>query len=320
MEDQISASFGFLLRSYPRLLEGFLGRMEIRVPRKELKKVSIETQVTYDSGKSKIDLQISLYNEFLIFVESKLYKNEENVVSQLKKYEEILTSKSGEFANNTKLVYVNKIPVPISKVKDIRRKLKLKKNNFFYFSWEDLIKLTDIVNKKENIKLFSQYVGDSMYNKRKISEQQIKKTVEVLAIYTEPSFWELAKKNQIAVQRNSTPDAQYIAFLRTHRENNMPSAITHIAKVEFVETNVPRSVTYKGFPKLIERSKNKRQDLGDTHKHYILGKLIPLAKEIVHIRGEGTKGQVNFATTMSELLRVKSIGEIRTLRHIREED
>jgi hypothetical protein len=69
---------------------------------------------------------------------------------------------------------------------------------------------------------------------------------------------------------------------------------------------------------LIEHTKKRGDDLEGTHKHYILGKMIELSREIPHLKGEGTKSQVNFSTKMSELLRVKSVGEIKTLRKMKE--
>lgn len=79
---------------------------------------------------------------------------------------------------------------------------------------------------------------------------------------------------------------------------------------------MPRKISYKGFPDLIEHTKKRGHDLEGTHKHYILGEIIELSIEIPHLKGEGSKAQVNFRTKMSELLRAKSVGEIRTLRRL----
>ena len=173
--------------------------------------------------------------------------------------------------------------------------------------------MTEGYTKKEVIKLFREYVGDTMYSKKLIGEQKIKDIVEVLVVYTQPLFWELAQKKRIAVQKNATPDARYIAFLKTRRGPRKRSAITHIAEVKYTESNVPRRITYKGFPKLIEHIRKSGVSLEGTHKHYGLGQIIELSREIPHKRGEGTKGQLNFRTKMSELLRVESVGKIRIL-------
>ncbi len=315
-EDQISASFGFILQRHPKILNRFLIDIDLHLKQKDLKRVDIETQVPYESGDSRIDLQITLYNGFLVFIESKLYRSQKNIIEQLDKYSKILRAKRAEYDNNIKLVYVNKYPVKDELTQEIRRGLGLSENEFYVFSWEDLIKLTQECGTKETVKLFKDYIGDTMYAKRIIKEQKIKDVVEVLVVYTNPAFWELAMGKGIVVQKNSAPDAKYVVFLRTHRGNRKRSAITHIAEVEYTESHVPRRVSYEGFPELTKDSQKKGHSLDGTHKHYVLGEIIPLAKEIPHLRGEGSKSQVYFQTKLSELMRVSSVGQIRTLGNL----
>ena len=136
-----------------------------------------------------------------------------------------------------------------------------------------------------------------------------KSTVDVLVTHTNPDFWCLTLKKNIAVKGNKTRDARYIAFLLTHRGKRETAAITHIAKVKETK-HVQRKHTYEGFPKLIEYERKRGRDLEGTHKHYVLGKLTELPREIPKKRGE-QKGQDYFFTTMSELLRAKSVGEIK---------
>jgi len=316
-EDQLSAAFGFVLKNNRKLLDLFLIKAGVKISPKDLKRVDIETQVSYDSGKSRIDLQLTIYNNFLIFLESKLYKNEKDIIKQLKKYTELIKRKRREYANKIRLVYVNKYPMSGEAVANIRNKLKLSEKEFYFLSWEDLVKLTDKYNKKETVRLFQEYIGDTMYAKKIINEQKIKDISEVLVIYTNPCFWELSNKKLLAVQRNSTPDARYIAFLRTRCDELPRSAITHIAEVDYTESYVPRKVTYKGFPELIEHTKQRNYDLEGTHKHYVLKGIVELAQRIEHKRGEGTRGQVNFSTTMGELLRAKSVGDLKTARQLK---
>jgi hypothetical protein len=313
-EDQISAAFGFMLKNNSKILSEFLRRMKIDFTPKDLKRIDIETQVPYDSGESRIDLQVTLYARFLAFVESKLYKNETKIFEQLEKYKEVLERKRTEYSNNVRLIYVNKQPIADKIVQELRRKLALEEHEFYFFSWEDLVRLTEQDPKRETVRLFKSYVGDGMYAKKEMSEQKNKDIVEVLVVYTNPLYWKLAETKKIAVQGNGAPDAMYIAFLRTHRGGKMPSAITHITKVEYTETYVPRKETYKDFPEIVEDAKRRGYDLEGTHKQYVLQEIVSLAREIPHLRGEGTKGQVNFKTTMSELLRVNSVGEIKVAR------
>lgn len=66
-EDQLSSSFGFILKNNRRVLNKFLDQINIRLTNKELKVVDIETQTTYNSGESRIDLHLLVPNRFLIF-------------------------------------------------------------------------------------------------------------------------------------------------------------------------------------------------------------------------------------------------------------
>jgi hypothetical protein len=318
-EDQISAAFGFILKNNRRILRAFLDTIKVNASPKELKKVDIETQVPYDSGKSRIDLQISLYDKFLVFVESKLYKNEVKILEQLEKYKEILEGKRAEYGNDVRLVYVNKHPVETSIIQQLREKLELPENEFLIFPWEGLIRLSEKDPGTETVRLFKRYVGDSMYARRQIDEEKIKEIAEVLVIFTNPQNWRLVNEAGIAVQRNGSPDARYLAFLLTHRENKQRAVITHVARIEYVERNVPSEEICKGRPYLRDDYEKRRVDMRKTHKYYHIDKklgLVALSKEIPLLQGERQKGQVNFSTTFSELLRAPSIGQIRTSRQL----
>ena len=314
-EDRISAGFGFLLKNNNKLLRHFCDRINIVLSGKELRKVDIETQVAYYSGKSRIDLQLTIYGRFLVFLESKIVKNENTIIKQLNKYASILNSVRDQYDNRVRLIYVNKFPIDNNKKKNILSQIKLVRNKIFFFSWEDLIKMTQQHKRGEISKHFNAYIGDRMFSKRIMKEQRIKDVVDVLVIHTNEQNWKLIQKKKIAVQGNSTPDAQYLAFYRTHRKDKdgkrIPQAITHIAEVLSTETNVPRSEIVKGLPELKEWYKKKGYDLRGRHKHYKLRKLIKLEREIPFIKGGKPIGQVKFKTKMSELLRAKTISDLR---------
>jgi|TARA_B100001964_G_scaffold150903_1_gene166058 hypothetical protein len=320
-EDQISAAFGFILSYSPKILNKFLCKLNIRLTKKELKNVDIETQVTYESGESIIDLQLTTYDNFLIFLESKLYKNEKHIVIQLRKYAKVLNSIKDQYKGKVRLVYVNKFPITDDKLERIRSQLRLKNAEFYFLSWETLIQVVEEFSNKEIIKLFRNYIGDTMYSKRIINEQKIKDVVEVLIIHTNEENWDLIDKKKIAVQGNGTPDAKYIAFYRTQRKDSkgkkIRQAITHIAEVVSTQTNVKRSEIIKGVPKLKTWYESTNRDLNGTHKHYNLGEIIELAKEIPFIKGKKSIGQVKFKTKMSELLRVTNISELKKLSHFK---
>src|SRR3989338_3683768 len=134
-EEQISAGFGFVLKNNPKILNKFLKKIKIKLTPKDLGKVDVETQVSYDSGESRIDLQVTIYDKFLVFVESKLYKGEEKILEQLRKYKNILEVRRAEYAGKIKLVYVNKQPTQVEIIKELRKKLRLSEKDFFFFSW-----------------------------------------------------------------------------------------------------------------------------------------------------------------------------------------
>ncbi len=309
-EDQLSANFGFILKNNKEILNLFLKEIGIKLLPKELKQVDIETQISYNSNESKIDLQLTVYSKFLVFIESKLYKNDEDkIFEQLNKYKNILYEKKAEYTAGIRLVYVNKFDVDKKIIEKLRTRLNVSKKEFFFFTWEDLIKLDEKYSKKETVRLFHNYIQDAMYNKKEIKEQKIKDIVELLVVYTNPIFWELANKKNIVVQNNMAPDAKYIAFLRTHRDNKKRSAITHIAEVKYTEKNVPVKNSFKGFPELIKDA-TKKKYIYELHKEYHLDNIIELAKEIPSIKGPA-RGQVYFQTKMSELIRVNNISEIK---------
>ena len=214
-EDQLSSGFGFILKNHKQILRNFLEKLEIKLPDKELKAVDIETQTTYDSGESRIDLHLLVPNRFLIFLESKIV-TAPKIDSQLLKYTKILNKKRSEY-EGVRLVYVNKYPLNQSDLDKLRQRLRLRSDELFFFSWEDLLNLIQPVHNKEIIKLFSAYIGDSMFGKKIMAEQKIKNIVDVLVILTKPAFMELIKRKNMAVQINGAPDAHYIAIQEIDR-------------------------------------------------------------------------------------------------------
>jgi len=317
-EDRISAAFGFLLKQNRKLLRAFLQKIKISSSDKELKRVDIETQISYDSNESRIDLQIKIYGKFLVFLESKIVKSEDSIINQLNKYAKVLNSLKDQYNNQIRLVYISKFRIGDEKKESIISQINLNKDKIGIFYWEDLQKLVNKYGKGELYKQFDTYMGDKMYSKKTIKEQKIKDIIEVLVIHTNEENWQLINKKKIAVQANSTPDAQYIAFYRTHRKdkkgNKLPQAIDHIADVVSTQINVPRSETVKGIPALEKWYQQKNVDFDGTHKYYNLGKIVKLSREIPFLKGGKTIGQVKFKTKMSELLRAKTISDLIRLK------
>ncbi|MDO8558352.1 MAG: PD-(D/E)XK nuclease family protein [bacterium] len=320
-EDQLSANFGFILKNDTKILDAFFKTIRVSASLKDMRHTDIETQVSYDSGKSRIDIQMTVPEKYLIFLESKIVATKiDTIFRQLKKYRKILESRRADY-HAVRLVYVCRNPMSPKEIRLLRKRLKLREDEFFFFSWEDLLRLASRFKQKELAKLFAEYMGDSMYNKKYIREQKIKSMADVLVIFTNQHFWEMTKQKYIAVQKNGTLDAHYVAFLRTHRDGNKRSAITHIAEVEYTETNIPRKNMLIGLPlkvkkEHLEHMKKRGIDSSGTHKHYVLkkGSLVQLAHEIPHF---GNKGMLNFKTSLGELLRAHTTRDIRVLSKIK---
>ena len=324
-EDQLSASFGFLLKEDPELLSNFLQRLGITIGRKELKGVDIEALVPYvfKSKTSIIDLQIELLGKFIIFLESKIVPTKiERILKQIRPYNDILLSKESEYENGTRLVYVAKDQISKEQIAFLAKQLNRDGKEFLFFSWEDLLALTTHCKKKNRriIELFNNYIGDTMHTKKIISEQKVKNISDVLVIFTNPAFWEMTLQKDIAVQKKSSPDARYIAFLRTHLGKGERSGITHIAEVDYTEIRPRKEM----FEKLNVETKKvltkhiveeRGGDLEGVHKVYFLkkGSLRELPRKIDNY---GMGIMVKFSAKMSDLLCAKTTKDIKKGRRI----
>ena len=328
-EDQLSAAFGFLLKEDHEILNNFLNKFGISLSKQDLKKVDVETLIPYvfNSKVSIIDLQIELSGKFLIFLESKIVPTKiETIFKQIKPYDDILRSKNVEYEEGTRLVYVAKDRISKDQTDLLAKRLNRSKKEFLFFSWENLLSLTLNCKKRNRriVELFNDYMGDTMHNKKIIQEQKVKNISDVLVIFTNKAFWEMTLQRNIAVQRKSSADARYIAFLRTHLKNERGqrerSGITHIAEVDYTELR-PRKEMFEGLSKrtkddLYKHVVTQREsDLNELHKVYFLkrGSIKELPRKIDHY---GAGVMVKFSAKMSDLLCAKTTRDIKKGRRI----
>jgi len=328
-EDQLSAAFGFLLKEDPDILHNFLNKLGIQLTKQELKRVDIEILVPYvfKSQTSIIDLQLEVPGKYLIFLESKIVPTKtDRIIKQIKPYNEILRNKEAEYESGTRLVYVAKDPIDRKEIEKIQKSLNRSSEEFEFFSWESLLKLTLNCKRKNRriAELFSDYIGDTMHNKKIIEEQKVKNISDVLVVFTNPAFWELSLQKNVAVQSMRGPDARYIAFLRTHLKNEQGkserSGITHIAEVEYTELR-PRKEMFEGLNKKTRDEMHKHvvternMNLDELHKVYILkkGSIKALPRKIDNY---GSGIMVKYSAKMSDLLCAKTTKDIRKGRNI----
>ena len=315
-EDQLSGAFGFLLANYPKFRAAFLEKINVRVDKKMLRQFDVETQVTYPKQQSRLDLLLTARDHWFILCESKIVSTKREVLAeQLRKYVSILEENEEFYEGGQRLVVILKHPLRKTEIDRLSKSLKCSRECLKVLSWEDLINLASMCPRTELLKLFQDYLGDSMHNKRSMNERKLKDVEEVLVIFTNPIFWEMTKIKNIAVQKRGASDAQYIAFLRTHLPKPHKSLITHIARVETTQF-VPRRTMLEGLPKKLKReieAHNKarnHEDWEKDHKQYNLkpGSMVELAKPIVH---DVPGLQLSFRTTFAELLKANTTKDVK---------
>lgn len=310
-EDQISANFGFMLKTNDDVLIDLLNMLKIDtkgLKRSERKSIDIETQVPY-SVKPEIniiDLRIKLSDKFLIFIESKIWGNKIREI-QTKKYAQLLQIEKQDY-DQIRFVYITQFNQ--RKIFEKTRKvILLEDGEYYYLRWQEILDLVKKHNIKGELKfinqLFLDYVGDKMSDKKIISEQKIGDIKEVMINVTDPNFWELTLKMNIACQSNDTPDAQYVAFYRSDPIN----AITHIAKVKYTEKNVSSRETFNKFPKILDKGQ-KRGWLDAPLKVYYLEELVELPFPIKKMKGDRAVVRNKWFKTFAQLL------DARTLRDL----
>ena len=124
-----------------------------------------------------------------------------------------------------------------------------------------------------------------------------------MIVATDPDWWELALRERVVCQKNNTPDARYVAFYRTEPVR----AITHVADVEWTERNALPRDTYRQFPKILKKAK-ERGWIDTPHKVYHLKELVELPIQVK--RRGGVPIREKAFKTMSELLKARYLDDL----------
>lgn len=304
-EDQISASFGFMLQNDKYTLIQFLKEIGItNIKNKDISKIDIEAQVSYDFGESRIDLQIKLVDEFLIFLEAKINGTQLGS-NQLEKYAKIL-HKEKPFYKTVSLAFITQFD-RLDELTPLKSKINTQYPEviIYYNRWKTISELIQKTCRNNYIrKMFDEYVGDMMADKRIISEQKIKDLEEVMIVTTSDDFWKVCYEKKIAMETNGTRDAQYVAFYRTAPIK----AITHIGKVKYTEKNVLASDSVSGSSELIKIAKEKGW-YNTRHKEYHLESIEELPKPIP--KGKYNPPQVLTFKPLIKVLTAKTMEDLK---------
>jgi len=306
-EDQVSASFGFVLKANLDALTALLQKLEIDVSQlssSQLKRIEIDTQVTYPAAKSRIDLRIGLAGVFLILFESKLGTSPVSR-DQFVKYGRVLREE-GTHYKSLRLVLVTQFDRTQDFLR-LRKQLSLSNSELVYLRWEDVRRMVAAhsgnATVKLIIKLFLKYLGDTMGDRKIIAEQKLKDLKQVLIQATDPDWWEFVKKRRLACQHGRAPEALFVAFYRTDKH-----AVTHIAEVESTEIEEPRK-TYRGFPNILRKAR-QRGWIDTPHKIYHLKEIIELPRWIEK-QPEDAPVRNMWLKPMSRLLKARTLGELK---------
>jgi len=311
-EDQISACFAFILGQNRRFRRRILGT-EFRLPESlvDRRGIEIETQVHYPEENSVIDVEVALPGRFHVVVESKIWENQPSV-DQLVKYARFLRSRQvDEVEDQIRLVLITQSEDDSrfeQAVAEVLRLGLMARRDLVHLRWKDVLDIfketREAGSRKALNDLFARYLEDKMGDRKIISEQKVADLREVLVQATDEDWWDFLLKRNLICNDNNTPDALYIAVYRTHPH----CAITHVARVKESRRNVPWRESYKGFPNILRKGKERGWPT-ETHKEFLVEEPVPLPHPI--IKPPGPRGIRNKVfTTLAKLLAAKTLADL----------
>ncbi len=306
-EDQVSANFAFMLGLDAPALGDFLRKCGLPP---ETKDVEVRVQVPYEGGSSRIDIEIRKRGAFLLFLESKIWGNPLHK-GQLLKYAKILRARKEEYGIAVRLLVATQMDQSVRFYR-FAKGFPLDESEYLYLRWkdvQDMIAGSSTKGWKKGVKrMFLDYAGDMMRDKRVVSNMRVGDLAEVLVWSTTPDFWEVNRRRHFCTAKMlfedgrkapETADAMFIAFYRVAPI----SAITHIAQVKSIESYVPTEEVYKGTA--MER---KAEEWGTIVKVYRLGRFVELPRPIP--KGKAVPIISYRKTTLTKLLSARTIADL----------
>ena len=247
VEDQLSASYAFLLHHNRSLLKAFLSSVGIIFHKMPV----IETQRTYSPSKVyeegiRIDIHINVENDFLLILESKV-RDDTAGLSQLKKYADRLNAERGSYPK-VRLVLITQTNQKEDFEKNIFPYLGLNNNEAYYFRWNELIELwkrNTSIKSRIFDEMFEKYIGDEMADIKYIRDKLVGELQELLIVPADKDFFPIHMK-QKAVWKNMDKripsDCQYVAIYRRKPYGK----VTHFGQVVRIADWVLAEENYQG--------------------------------------------------------------------------
>ncbi len=209
-EDQLTASFGALLGNDDELLSTFLKQVGIKLDSRNAKHVKIETQV--QEQENRLDLTISLKNEFLVYIEVKITAGVTK--HQLRKYLKQLATKKFK---EKRLVLIT-----LSRENEILRSAAAKtgfsRSKAVNLLWKDVLNALLAAKKTKGKEFLFNYFLErwkhTMEGEINPKEYKLEDLKEVLVVVEEPKCMDYIKRKGVLVPPGASvyQPAQFVAF------------------------------------------------------------------------------------------------------------
>jgi hypothetical protein len=238
-EDQLTASFGFLLRHDSRLFRAFMTQVGFQQIPAEPYDITTQTfyrQFGFDES-NRIDLEISATFRLSLVVESKIAGNRFSE-AQLSRYARLLEDRRSR-GDELRLILITHLDER-DKFRRWVASTNLLPHEVHYLRWThvcDLVERHRSPHSRRLTELFLRKVRHTMSDLKVIEELPTGTIKEVMIVTVNPESMNRALNDLQYICQNEKPtrkEARYIAFYET----GGPKRIRYLAKVRETEINV----------------------------------------------------------------------------------